>query len=67
MLVKSPTPQPAMTYARAGTCAVRLANNLRCPHCQRKLHATDVDLDFGDVRLICQGCYRDVLTIGSAS
>jgi hypothetical protein len=67
MLTKSPIPQPGMTYARAGTSTVRLAANLRCPHCSRKLHATDVEVDFGDVQLICQGCHRDVLTIGAAS
>jgi hypothetical protein len=63
MLMKSPTAQPVTTYARAGDHAVRLAANLRCPHCQRQLHATDIDADLGGVRIICAGCHRDVLTI----
>jgi hypothetical protein len=69
MLMKSPIPvQPAMSFAYAGNYAVRLAANLRCPFCQRQLHATDVEVvEFGNVHLICRGCHKDVLTIGSAS
>jgi hypothetical protein len=69
MLMKSPAPQAAtaMTFAYAGNYEVRLAASIKCPHCGRKLHATDIEADFGDVKLICAGCHRDVLTIGSAS
>ena len=59
----NPTSQPTMTRAFNGACETQLATNLRCPHCMRLLRATDVDADFGDVRLVCQGCHRDVLTI----
>lgn len=63
MLMKSPTttPEPVMTYARTGRHAVRLATDTRCPHCTRRLRASDVEADFGEVRLICGGCHRDVL------
>jgi hypothetical protein len=67
MLSKSPTTRcPTISFAWAGHCAVRLVGGLKCPHCARQLRATDVELDFGDVRLVCNGCFRDVLTIGDA-
>ena len=67
--MKSPTttPEPEMTYARTGRHAVRLATDTRCPHCTRRLRASDVEADFGEVRLICGGCHRDALVIGSAA
>jgi transposase-like protein len=46
--------------------AIRLAVSLTCPYCGRALHATDVEQDY-ETRLICSGCHRDVLIIGSAS
>ena len=98
MLSKSPnnTDVP-MTFAFAGTSTVRLAANLTCPHCSRRLHAGDVDVGIdvglydtaaGGVRvelddtsdgsvcagtvdfsvwLVCSGCHRDILAIGSGS
>jgi hypothetical protein len=56
-----------MTFAYAGSHAVRLATGLKCPHCSRALRANDVKADFGDVQLICANCHRDVLKIGAAS
>jgi hypothetical protein len=58
-----PTSQPTMTRAFSGACEAQLASKLRCPHCMRLLRATDIDVDFGDVRLICRGCHRDILMI----
>jgi hypothetical protein len=55
------------TVYYTGNSVVRLVTKLRCPHCRRELKATDIDLDFGDVHLICRGCHRDVLVIGAAS
>jgi hypothetical protein len=67
MLARNPTPTAVTTYARVGSHVVRLTVNMKCPHCTRPLQATDVEVDFGDVRLICAGCHKDVLTIEAAS
>jgi hypothetical protein len=61
------TPRSEMSFAYDGRSEIRLAANTKCPHCGRCLHATDVEADFGGVRLICIGCHRDVLIIRSAS
>jgi hypothetical protein len=55
-----------MSFARCGRSQIRLAAGTKCPHCGRRLHATDVEADFGDVRLVCVGCHGDVLIIGGA-
>ena len=62
---KSPTSKPttATTFAFADNKAVKFAAGLLCPHCSAQLHATAVSVHRGDVRLICQACHRDVLTI----
>ena len=68
MLAKSPTDtKPATTFVYAGRYAVRLAASLKCPHCTRPLHASDVEVDFGAVRIVCQGCHCDVLIVGATS
>ena len=41
--------------------------DLRCGHCGRVVQAFDVDLDDGDVRVICAGCHRDLLHIERAA
>ena len=68
MLMKMgpPSTRPA-TFVFTGSYTVKLTVGLKCPHCSRQLHASDIELDFGDVKLICAGCHKDVLTIGSAS
>jgi hypothetical protein len=55
------------SVAFIGKHRVWLAADTRCSHCDRALRATDVDANFGDVRLICAACHNDVLVIGSAS
>jgi hypothetical protein len=41
---------------------VRLAAGLHCPHCQRELRPTDVELSDRGLRVVCQGCHGDLLT-----
>jgi hypothetical protein len=66
-LSRAPTPTRT-SYAVSGHYEVRLTDGLKCPHCSRLLHAADVDIcGQAAVRMICAGCHRDVLTIGSAS
>jgi hypothetical protein len=60
------TPRSETTFARDGRCEIRLAVGTKCPHCGRQLHAHDVKTDFGNAKLVCAGCHRDVLTIGGA-
>ena len=37
---------------------------LACPHCAHAVRAADVELlDDGDLRIVCPGCHRDILTI----
>ena len=67
MLSKSPTATPNTTFAFSGDAMVRLAADFKCPHCGHGLHATDVDIDNVDVRLVCGGCHKDILTIETAS
>jgi hypothetical protein len=71
MLSKSPTATPNTTFAFSDGAMVRLAADFKCPHCGHGLHATDVDIDIDidnvDVRLICGGCHKDILTIETAS
>jgi hypothetical protein len=68
MLAKPPASlRPPMTFAFVGNYAVRLAANLKCPHCTKPLRACDVEANFGDVRIVCSGCFKDVLVIGAAS
>ena len=55
------------SVAFVGRYKIWLAGGTTCPQCGRRLHASDVEVDFGDVRLICGACHRNVLTIGSAS
>ena len=55
------TPRPTVAYS--ADRKVTLAP-VACPHCGRELHATAVEVTGnGDVRLVCPGCYRDLLTI----
>ena len=44
-----------------------LAGGTACPQCGRRLHATDVEAGFGDLRFVCSGCHADVLVVESAS
>jgi hypothetical protein len=64
VLSKSPnTVSPKMTFAFSGDSTVRLARNVPCPHCGRFFHASDAEVTFGSVTLICAGCHVDVLVI----
>jgi hypothetical protein len=61
----APTPaaaQATTTNPHPGDYAVRLAGVL-CPHCSRKLRASDVDLDRHGGTLICRGCHADVARV----
>jgi hypothetical protein len=61
----APTPAAAKgttAYPHPGDYAVRLAGVL-CPHCSRKLRASDVDLDRHGGTLICRGCHADVARV----
>jgi hypothetical protein len=54
---------PTSTAAFTGTHAIRLSP-LRCPYCQHELRAVDVEpLGNGEARLVCPGCYTDILSI----
>jgi len=64
MLAKSPKPS-TISYALSGPYEVRLANGLTCPHCGHALRASDVGIHGHAVLMICRGCHRDVLIIGS--
>jgi hypothetical protein len=45
---------------------VRLVAGVNCLYCRRELRAQDVEpLDRGNVRIVCLGCHRDLLTIES--
>jgi hypothetical protein len=63
MLMKAPVSQPQASFADSGGLDVRLAAGVYCPHCLRPLRASDVRVADDEVRLICDGCHRDVLTI----
>jgi hypothetical protein len=64
MLSKPPNNNdPPSTFAFAGASTVRLARNVPCPHCGRFLHASDVEVTFGAVTIICNGCHADFLVI----
>jgi hypothetical protein len=53
----------AVTVAYHGDRMIRLTP-LSCPACQHALQARDVEpLGDDDVRCICPGCHRDLLTI----
>ena len=52
-----------IAYAYGST--IKLAP-LGCPYCRREVRAHDVQpLDHGEVRIVCHGCHRDLLTIES--
>ncbi len=56
--------QAKTSFAWAGHHRVRLVDGTRCPHCGQSLHPTGVSIaDFGEVRLVCHGCHRDVLSV----
>jgi hypothetical protein len=67
MLSKSPNTTPEMTFAFSGDSTVRLARNVPCPFCGRFMHASDVEVVFGSVFVICAGCHADVLVITGRS
>jgi hypothetical protein len=67
MLISKP-PIPAVAkattaYPHPGGYTVWLAGGLLCPHCSRKLRASDVDLDRHGGTLICRGCHADVARV----
>ncbi len=68
MLSKSPnnTVSPDTTFAFAGDSTVRLARAVPCPFCRKYLHASDVEVTFGVVTVICSGCHNDILIITGA-
>jgi hypothetical protein len=67
MLTKTTT-APTMVFARvAYKTAAWLVTGVNCPHCARKLKATDVRADYGQAQLTCAGCHRDILIIESES
>jgi hypothetical protein len=63
LLTSNEAPAPKMTFAFAGSSTVRFARNVPCPFCGRHLHASDFDVTFGTVTLICQDCHADILEI----
>ena len=72
MRSKSPMPQPVKTFAftvggNGRTYAVRFAGGIHCPHCVRQLHATDIEVDDFDMRLLCSGCARELLAVEAQS
>jgi hypothetical protein len=57
---KSLTPT---STTHTGTRTIRLSP-LRCPNCEHELRAVDVEpLGNGEARLVCPGCYTDILSI----
>jgi len=48
---------------------VHVADGIGCPFCGRRLQATDVKVEAGEVNFICRGdgCHRDILRIRPAS
>lgn len=64
------TPRAAgTTYAVIGDSVVHVADGIGCPFCGRRLQATDVKVEAGEVNFICRGdgCHRDILRIRPAS
>jgi hypothetical protein len=59
--------EPEITFAFSGTATVRLVRNVPCPFCGRFFHASDFEVAFGAVSLICAGCHKDVLSITGAA
>ena len=66
MLSKSPNTTPEMTFAFSGDSTVRLARNVPCPHCGRFLHASDFEVTFSAVTIICAGCHNDIGSVVGA-
>jgi hypothetical protein len=59
MLAPNPTTtRPSVAYP--GGYRVWLADNVRCPRCQRELRATDRDLDRLGGVFVCAGCHVDI-------
>ena len=66
MLINSPpsaVTKGTTAYPHPSGYVVWLVGGLLCPHCSRKLRATDVDLDRHGGALICRGCHGDVARV----
>jgi hypothetical protein len=52
------------TFVFSGKHTVRLARDVRCPHCGHLLRAGDVEVTpAGIIIFICNGCHGDILVI----
>jgi hypothetical protein len=56
------TPTERTAYLPGGAL-LRIAGNLRCPHCNRVMQPYDFEsLDAGEFELNCAGCHRTTIS-----
>jgi hypothetical protein len=54
---------PAFDTVYHRDVSVRIAGDLCCPRCGRRMRASDLDRNDRCVALTCQGCHDDIMVI----